>query len=295
MTTNDSSSTTTPASGASPSRPVLVLAASGKSGRRVARLLGEAGVPVRAASRSSAVRFDWAEPATWAPALAGVGAVYLVAPDDPAPVRDFVSEALSSGVRRFVLLSGRGIDHAVGSAFGEGMLVAEDAVRSSGAEWTVLRPNNFFQNFTEDLWHAPVVAGRLALPIGDVPEAFVDLDDVVEVAVRALTAGEGEHVNAVHEMSGPEGLTFAEAVAVVAEAAGRPVAYEELTPAAYREELRAAGVPEEAVSALDALFALHRAGHTAEPARGVEALLGRPANGLEEWAKAQAARGAWAR
>ncbi|MDA0564358.1 NAD(P)H-binding protein [Streptomonospora sp. S1-112] len=269
----------------------LVLGGTGKTGRRVAARLRAQGARVRAASRSGEVKFDWAAPATWGPALDGASAVYLVAPEDPAPVAPFVAQATDAGVRRFVVLSGRGMD-LVGKAFGAGMAAAEAAVAASGAEWTILAANNFAQNFTEDLWHAPVLAGRLALPVGDVPEPFVDVEDVAEAAVAVLT-GEG-HAGRRYELSGPRGLTFAEAVRTVARASGRGVDYVELTPEAYRAELAAEGMPPEGVAAFDALYALLRTGRLAEPADGVRRLLGREATDFTAWATRVAAEGAWA-
>lgn len=269
---------------------VLVLGATGKTGRRVARLLRDAGVPVRAASRSSEVTFDWTRPATWEPALAGASAVYLVPPDDPSPVKQFVTDAVAAGVRRFVALSGNGIDH-ITDDFGQGMAAGEAAVRGSGVEWTIIRPNNFFQNFDEDLWLPSLRAGRLALPIGAVPEPFVDTDDIAEVAVAALT-GTG-HDGEVYVLSGPRGLTFAEAAETIGRAAGRTIRYEELSPEAYRAELRADGVPEAFVTALDAQFALHRAGHSVEPGDGVQRALGRAPADFTQWAHRIAATGVW--
>ncbi|MFF2717562.1 NAD(P)H-binding protein [Streptomyces sp. NPDC058011] len=271
---------------------VLVLGATGKTGRRVvARLRDSAAVTVRPASRSGEVRFDWTLPETWEPALAGADALYLVAPDDPSPVREFVRQAEASGVRRFVVLSGHGIEKA-GAEFGQGMAAAEAAVQETGAAWTLLRPNNFFQNFDEDLWLAPLRAGRLGLPIGDMPEPFIDADDVAAVAAAVLT--EDGHDGKTYDLSGPRALTFAEATRTIAEAAGRPIRYEELTPAAYRAELLAEGWPEAAADALNAMFALHRAGHTAEVTDGVQQVLGRAPAGLEPWARSVAARGVWA-
>ncbi|MFI7438894.1 NmrA family NAD(P)-binding protein [Nonomuraea indica] len=269
---------------------ILVLAATGKTGRRLVRRLRAAGETVRAASRTGEARFDWTRPDSWQAAVTGASAVYLVAPDDPAPVNDFVKQAVEAGVGRFAVLSGRGIEHVRGG-FGEGMVAAEEAVRGSGAEWTILRANNFNQNFDEDLWHQPLMSGRLALPIGDVPEAFVDVEDVAEVAAAVLT-GDG-HAGQVYELSGPRGLTFAEAVETIARAAGRAVRYEELTPEAYRAELLAAGYPEVAADALNVLFALHRAGHTAEPVDGVRRVLGRDALAFETYAARAAEAGAW--
>ncbi|MFJ9061071.1 NAD(P)H-binding protein [Streptomyces sp. NPDC102409] len=274
------------------SSDILVLGATGKTGRRLTARLRDTGTArVRAASRSGEVVFDWSLPHTWEPALAGAGAVYLVAPDDPSPVREFVRQAEASGVHRFVTLSGHGIEKA-GDDFGRGMAAGEEAVRESAAEWTVLRPNNFFQNFDEDLWLAPLRAGRLGLPIGEMPEPFVDADDVAAVAARVLT--EEGHAGRTYELSGPRAITFAEATRTIAEAAGRPIRFEELTPAAHRAELLAEGWPEAAADALGAMFALHRAGHTAEVTDDVRRVLGRDPADLEPWARRVAARGTWA-
>ncbi len=259
---------------------ILVLGSTGKTGRRLVARLRAAGEKVRAASRSGEVRFDWSEPTTWAGALEAAEAVYLIAPDDPDPVAAFVAEAVSSGVRRFVVLSGRGIEH-VNEEFGEGMRAAEAAVRASGAEWTILRANNFAQNFDEDLWFDPLRAGRLGLPMGEVGEPFVDVEDVAEVAAAVLTRD--GHAGRVYELSGPRALTFAQALSEIATAAGRPIEYETLTPDAYRTELLAHGLPEEVATALNAMFELMRTGRIAEPSDGVHAVLGRPATDFAEY------------
>src|SRR5690349_9406459 len=96
----------------------LVLGATGKTGRRVAARLRLAGTPVRAASRSSAVRFDWSDPDGWDAALRGATSVYLVAPAVPGPAHEFVARAGAAGVKHVVLLSGRGADSWGDSTFG---------------------------------------------------------------------------------------------------------------------------------------------------------------------------------
>ncbi|GAB3821968.1 NAD(P)H-binding protein [Kribbella italica] len=241
------------------------------------------GVEVRAASRSGETRFDWSEREGWAGVLHGVSAVYLVAPEEPDVVEAFVSAAVRAGVGRFVVLSGRGIDRAAevlppradGSAgvFGPGMVAAEEAVKASGADWSVIRANNFAQNFSEDVWTAPVEAGRLALPLGAVGEPFVDIEDVADVAAVLLT--EDGHAGRIYDVSGPESLTFAEAVEVIGRWT-KPIEYVELTPDQYADELRAEGYPEDVVEILESMFGLMRAGHLSAPADGVEQVLGRP-------------------
>lgn len=56
---------------------------------------------------------------------------------------------------------------------------------------SIVRSSNFAQNFTEDAFHAPVMAGELALPVGGVPDPVVDVDDVVDVVVATLTRTTG--------------------------------------------------------------------------------------------------------
>ncbi|MET8862056.1 NAD(P)H-binding protein [Nonomuraea sp. NPDC004580] len=251
---------------------IVVLGGTGKTGSRLVKTLRGRGADVRVATRSSGTRFDWSDPGTWAGAVAGASALYLIAPQEPEAAEPFVKQATEAGVRRLVALSGRDIERFPG--YFRGMAALDQAVRQSGAEWTIIRPNNFNQNFDDPyIWRAPLREGRLGLPIGDVPEPFVDAQDIADVAAAALTE-EGHHEQ-VYTLSGPRALTFRAAVAAIAEAAGHPIRYEELTPEQYRDELLAQGAPEEAAAELNALFAGMRAGLYAEPRDGVQRALGR--------------------
>ncbi|QKW13763.1 NAD(P)H-binding protein [Verrucosispora sp. NA02020] len=269
---------------------ILVIGGTGKTGRRLVRALRASGEQVRAASRSGEVRFDWTQPDTWQPAVTGASAVYLIAPADPAVADDFVSSAVTWGVGRFVALSGRGIDK-LDPDFSPSMLGAEQAVRDSGAEWTIIRPNNFHQNFDEDLWRQPLVDGRLALPMGATPEPFIDVQDIADVAAILLT--EDGHHGQVYELSGARALTFAEAVATIAEASGRSIRYVELTPEEYRTEVLAEGWSEADATALNSMFAGMRAGYLAQPTDTVRRLLGREPIHFDTYAERAAAAGAW--
>lgn len=274
--------------------PILVLAASGKTGRRVAARLRVRGVPVRAASRSSAVPFDWSDPTGWDAALTGAVAVYAVAPPQPGPMHDFVVRAHAAGARRVVLLSGRGADDYGDSTFGLDMRDAEDAVRNSDMEWTILRPNNFDQNFDEDLFQAPLTAGTLALPAGPVGEPFIDVEDVADVAAETLLRPDG-HAGRVYELSGPRALSFAEATELIGRAADRRLTYEEIGSDDYVAALVAGGVSADDARHVADMFALMRDGLIAAPADGVQTVLGRPPTPFEDYVVRAAARGAWRR
>jgi uncharacterized protein YbjT (DUF2867 family) len=125
-------------------RPTLVLGGSGKIGRRVVERLTAGGLPVRVGSRSGEPRFDWDDRSTWGPVLEGAGSAYVAHYWDAIPgaaetLGSFADLAVNSGVRRLVLLSGRGEEEAER---------AWRAVRDSGAELTVLRSTWFAQNFS---------------------------------------------------------------------------------------------------------------------------------------------------
>ncbi len=272
---------------------ILVTGATGKTGRRVVRLLEERGVGVRAASRSGTPAFDWSDRGTWEPVLRGVTKMYLVHPDLGSPqaaedVAAFARQAAAAGARHAVLLS------TPSDAWGpaqEHVLATERALEHAGLEWTVLRVRWFFQNFSEDFLYDPVLSGEVRLPAGDGKEAFVDADDIAEAAVAALT--EDGHAGWCYEVSGPRLMSFAEAVEEIARATGRDIRYVSLTPEEYAEEQRAQGVPEEWVQLSIGLYEHVRSGGLAALGDGVKRALGRPARDFSDYAKAVAAQGVW--
>ena len=282
------------AMGSIPENTVLVLGATGKVGRRLVPRLRLRGLPVRPASRSSATAFDWSDPAGWDAALRGVGAVYVIPPPVPGPVHDLVARAEAAGVRRLVLQSGHGADTWGDSGFGADMLSAEDAVRGSALEWTVLRPSNFNQNFDEENFHAPLVAGELALPAGDVPEPFIDVEDVADVAAAVL-AEPGRHTGRVYELTGPRSLTFAEATKLISAASGLAMTYRRIDPAEYTATLVDQGLGQTEAESVTAMFTMMERGLIAETSDGVGGVLGREPRTFEDYVVRAAAAGAWPR
>jgi uncharacterized protein YbjT (DUF2867 family) len=268
--------------------PTLVLGGHGKTGRRVAQRLSALGRPWRMGSRSATPPFSWDDPATWAPALQGAGSVYLsYFPDLAVPgaadtVGAFARLAVQRGVRRVVLLSGRGE---------EGAERAEQAVQASGADWTVVRATWFNQNFSEGGFLDGVLAGELALPVGDVAEPFVDADDIADVAVAALT--QDGHGGQVYELTGPRLLTFAQAAEEIARAIGRPVRCTPIPLDAFTDAMAAQGEPPEVVELLRYLFNDVLDGRNAHLADGVQRALGRAPRDFADFARDAAASGVW--
>lgn len=271
-------------------QPILILGATGKTGHRIVDRLRAGGHPVRAASRTSTVRFDWADRSTWAGALEGAAAVYLALPLTPVPVREFVDQAVAAGVGRFVALSGRGAD-TWESGFGQDLIELEQVVQESGVEWSVLRSSNFAQNFSEDIFHGSILAGELALPVGGVPEPFVDVEDVADVAVKLLT--EDTHVGRIVEITGPEPVSWDDAVATIAQASDRDVRFADVTPEQFTASLVAQGASPHEAAEVDTMFAELRRGLLTTPTDGVREVLGRDPQPFAGYVRRATAAGAW--
>jgi uncharacterized protein YbjT (DUF2867 family) len=252
---------------------VLVLGGTGKTGRRVAERLRAQGIAVRIGSRAADPPFDWQDRAGWPAVLDGVRAVYvcyhpdLAMPGAPDDIGAFAGHAARAGVARLVLLSGRGEEEAQR---------AEEAARASGLELTVLRCSWFAQNFTEGALAPDVASGELVLPVGDVPEPFVDVEDVADAAVVALV--EDGHAGRVYELTGPRLLTFGQAVAEL----GGDARFRSIGMDDYTAALAGHGVPEGEIAALAYLFGEVLDGRNATLADGVRQILGRAPRDIGE-------------
>ncbi|MEU0935897.1 NAD(P)H-binding protein [Embleya sp. NPDC005971] len=275
--------------------PILVIGGTGKTGSRVVDALRARGAAVRVASRSAEQHFDWYDDSTWAPALAGVSALYLVPLDGMSTGPAFVRQAVATGVERIVLLSARGTDtpghFADDDPANHARLELEAAVRDSGAQWTILRPGWFAQNFSEGLFRDEIRAGELYLPTGSAPVSFVDTEDIAAVAATALL--DPGHAGETYELSGPRAVTFDEALAEIAAATGHRARYIPVEPAAYTAALVERGVPEFDAglwtSALNGI--LH--GLEARISDGIPRALGRAGRDFTEFVRAAAPTGAW--
>jgi uncharacterized protein YbjT (DUF2867 family) len=269
-------------------KPILVIGGTGKTGSRVLKRLERLGVPARNGSRSADPPFDWEDPDTWAGALEGAGAAYVTYyPDLAMPgavegVTALTDVALNQGVRRLVLLSGRGEEEAQR---------AERALRESGADWTIVRCSWFSQNFSEGFFADQIAEGELAVPHTSVPEPFVDVEDIADVATLVLT--EDGHVGQVYELTGRRMLTFEEAVGEIGAATGGEIRYVPVSIDEFAAGALEAGQPPEVVEFLKYLFGEVLDGRNANLADGVRRALGREPRDFSDFVREAVASGAW--
>jgi uncharacterized protein YbjT (DUF2867 family) len=266
--------------------PILILGGKGKTGRRVVARLEAKGVPVRLASRSSERRFDWYDESTWPGIASGIHTAYLAPPVGPTGLAQacrFVKEAADDGLRRVVLLSGRGVG-SPGREFAvyESSLDLEHALKGSGADWTIVRPAWFMQGFSEDVLHEYVMAGEIRLSAGSGAEAWIDTDLLDE-----------RHTGQTYSLSGPRTLTITEVADELATAIGRQVRYVDLEPDEHVAELTGFGLTQEDAESVRDLFAVIRNHRSEYISHGVEEVLGRAPRDFTDWAKSTAQTGAW--
>jgi len=268
--------------------PVLVLGATGKTGRRVVRRLTSHSIPVRAVSRSSSPAFDWNQSETWDRVLEGVSAVYInYAPDLAIPgavqaIHGFVEKAVDAGAQRLVLLSGRGEEEA---------RACERVVQAASIEWTIVRASWFNQNFSEGAFRHMVLDGTIAVPAADVPEPFVDVDDIADVVAAALT--DNAHALDTYDVTGPELLTFAELADRLSHALDREIGFLPVKRRDFAGVLEMAGTPPDYVWLLDYLFGTVLDGRNAYLGDGVQRALGRRPTDFATFATRAAAGNAW--
>jgi uncharacterized protein YbjT (DUF2867 family) len=206
----------------------------------------------------------------------------LAVPGSVAAVEALTELAAKSGVQRLVLLSGRGEPEAQR---------AETVVQESAIEWTIIRCAWFNQNFSENYLLEPIVDGEVVLPAGDIPEPFVDAEDIADVAAAALTGD--DHAGHVHELTGPRMLTFAEAIREISLATGRDIRFQSISVPEYVVALEQANVPPEFVGLLEYLFTEVLDGRNASITDGVRRALGREPRDFARYAEETAATGVW--
>lgn len=266
----------------------LVTGGTGKTGRRVADRLVKAGRLVRIGSRAAERPFDWENQDTWGQVLQGVKAAYVAyQPDLAVPgaletVQAFFAQAIASGVEKLILLSGRGEVEAE---------QAEQALQATSVDWTILRSSWFYQNFSENFFLDPILAGQVALPVGSAAEPFVDVDDIADIAFAAFT--DPRYSRQLYEITGPKALTFAEAISEIARATGRDITFIPITLDDYRAELVQQGVPDDYIELVLYLFTTLFDGRNTPLADGVQRALGSPPRKFSDYVRQMTATGIW--
>jgi uncharacterized protein YbjT (DUF2867 family) len=251
---------------------VLVIGATGKSGRRVYQQLCELLPPakVKAAGRLSESYFDWENRQSWSLALQGISHVYLnyfpdlAVPKAASDIQAFCDLANQQKVKHITLLSGRGEPAAK---------TCEDILINSGLSWTIVRASWFNQNFSDGFFKTFIELGQINLPVDSVKEPFIDVDDIAEIVTQSII--DTRHKNTLYEVTGPELLTFNDIADQLTDVLDKAVTFSFITPTEFSASMSAINVPEEVISMLNFLFTEVLDGRNQYITNGVEQALGR--------------------
>lgn len=267
---------------------VLVTGGTGKTGRRVVERLQKRDLPVRIGSRGGKPAFDWENPGTWTGALAEMDAVYITfQPDLAVPgarkaIESFTSRAVKSGVRKLVLLSGRGEKEAE---------LCEQVVMNAGADWTIVRASWFNQNFSEGFFLDSILAGHVALPREEALVPYVDADDIADVVVEALL--DDKHIGRTYELTGPHQLTFRQITEEISKGTGREIRFNSISTDEYTKMLQKYQVPEDYIWLINYLFTEVLVDKNSSIKGDIEKVLGRNATSFAEYVQKTAITGIW--
>lgn len=268
---------------------ILVIGGTGKTGRKVVTRLQQRNQNVRVGSRSVNPSFDWEDPSGWAAALEGMGQVYITfQPDLAVPgaleaIEGLVKEAKRAGVKKLVLLSGKGEREAE---------LCEQVVIHSGIAYTIVRASWFNQNFSESFLLDPILAGHVALPREEAQVPYVDTDDIADVVTEVLL--NDVHNGQIYQLTGPRTWTFEAVVAEIAKATGRTITFTGITLHAYSKMLTDYGVPADYTWLINYLFTeVLGDERNAEITQDVEKVLGRKPKDFSDYVLEVAATSVW--
>lgn len=270
-------------------KKILILGGNGKTGRRVAQLLNNVNnVEVRIGSRNETPSFDWEKPETWAEVIKDIDTVYitfqpdLAIPAAPGIIKQFTTLASENGIKKMVLLSGRGEKEAQ---------ICEEIIKSAAREWTIVRASWFNQNFSESIFLEPILAGFVALPKADILEPFTDADDIAAVVAEVLL--NDKHNGKTYELTGPGLLNFEQAITEIAKITRREIIFQALSLEDYINMLREYQVPEDVIWLVNYLFSEVLDGRNSSITNDIEKVLGRKATNFTEYVQKTAKTGIW--
>ena len=225
-------------------------------------------------------RLHYADPATFAPALAGVGRVFLMRPpqisDTRRHLRPFIRAMEAAGVAHVALLSLMGVNPAMPH------WRVEQDLRASSLGWTFLRPSFFSQNLG-GAYRADIRdRDRLRLGSGLGRTSFIDARDIAAVAARVL-AEPAAHRAQAYTLTRPEALDYHRVAAMLSAALWRAITYQPVGLLAYRRDLVAEGLPSAFVNVQLLINVVARLGLAARVDDTLPRLLGRPALTLQRY------------
>jgi uncharacterized protein YbjT (DUF2867 family) len=265
------------------STSILVTGASGNIGAQLLSALREKGLEATAmTSRPDhtipgyrTIYGDLGNQESLREAFRGFETIFLLQPLMPQMVEyglNAVAAAKAAGVGNIVRSSGAGADSNSPFSIAKAHGLVDDAVRSSGMKWTLLRPTSFMQNYIQ--YNADQIRnGTLYAPHGTGATSLIDVRDIAECAAVIL-ANPAAHQGKSYDLTGGEALTDVEQMAILSAGIGRAVHYVDIPAESAADAMAAMGMPAVVIDWLMSLNAIIRVGYAAGISEDVLRLTG---------------------
>jgi NAD(P)H dehydrogenase (quinone) len=163
-------------------------------------------------------------------------------------------------------------------------LETENAIKASGIPYALLRNGWYTENKTASI--APALEhGAYIGAAGEGRFSSAARQDFAEAAVAVLTA-DTPQANAIYELAGDESYTMAEFAAEIASAAGKPVAYVDMSETEFAGALEGAGLPGPIAAMLADSDSQAAKGALQDDSHTLQSLIGRPTTPWTETVRA---------
>ncbi|HEY9259561.1 SDR family oxidoreductase [Chitinophaga sp.] len=276
---------------------ILITGATGSIGTTLAKQLSAQGIAFRAMVRTiddnaralhalpgaEVVTGDFNDAGSVAKALQGIEKAFLLTNSSEHTEKqqsDFVDVALQAGVQHIVKLSQLHADAASPVRFLRYHAAVEEKIRTSGIDYTFLRPNLFMQGLLG--FRDPIIQqGKFFATAGDARISLVDIRDIAAVAALALTTP--GHAGKIYDITGPESLTHTELAAKLSTALGRPIQYINVAPEQLLQALSRAGFPSWQAEGLIEDYAHYARGEAAAVSPVVQQLTGQAPRNFDQF------------
>ena len=272
---------------------ILVIGATGTTGRELIKALSAAGIPARAMTRSperaSGLRLpgievaagDLSDTASLEKPFRGVNKVFLLSSGSQNQVREHgnaIAAAKHVGAKQIVKLSAFAVKADSPSMIFRWHAETDRELAGSGLSWTILRPNFFMQNVaffaetikSQNAFYAPLAQGKASL---------VDVRDIAAVALKILS--EGSHSGEILEITGPKALSGEDMAAGISAVLGHRISYVNVPPEAAVQAMIQAGTPEWAAGDVVKIYGMWAAGKMGKITDAVEKVTGKKARSFD--------------
>tara|TARA_Y100001001_G_scaffold46405_1_gene41651 strand:+ start:1674 stop:2531 length:858 start_codon:yes stop_codon:yes gene_type:complete len=274
---------------------ILITGATGKSGSATARALNDLGHSYRALIRNpekeeelkalgaEVVIGSIEDNQSLVKAMSDVEKVLILLPNSEnqlALETQIVDVALQSGTKHIVKVSSIEATPDATSPIPKLHLEAENYIKASGLEWTMVKPNFYMQNL---LGSATTIKeqDKIFLPMGEGKTGMIDTRDVGKVIAKVLS--EEGHSSMNYEITGPEILSFYDVAETFSNVLNKTVNYIDLPMPAYKDILSNFLTNQWHLDAVIDLFEGIREGGIEEKTDTYTTLMGEPPKSLEEF------------